>query len=146
MFKISRDWLMWFILTMSAGFYRTCVTELIELLEILYRDDEPQLPNPQDMNSFISVVRMAPVSIWIYLNHIKSSNTSSTDANSSSSSGQSASSSLTKSSSQIRPLVMPEIFRNNYAFLQESLPNLNFQDYSISIYLNACKIHIDLVF
>ena len=129
---------MWFCLLISGFVYRTCITEFSELYEVLYQDDE-MLPNP-DLSSFMSVVRLAPVSIWIHMNQRNSSSSTAAgggDASSSttqSNAGQQTSSLNRTASGQAKSIVLPEILRDNYALLQDCLTNQHFQDFRLSVW------------
>jgi hypothetical protein len=136
MYKTSRDWLMWFFLQISGFFYRNCATELAELYEVLYKDEDQQaLPAP-DMSSFTSVVKMAPMCIWI---HINQRSINPTGQNETASSSAPTSSSGSQSSKPARGLIVPDMLRNHYALFQECFATQNYSDFRHSACLNACK-------
>ena len=138
MYKNSRDWLMWFFLLISGFVYRNCTAELAELYECLYKDKEP-LPNP-DMSSFVSVVKLAPLSIWIHLNQKSIAPTDAASTTASSSSGGTGAAGAQSATRSPRALIVPEILRNHYALIQDCVSSLNFQDFRLSVCLNACEL------
>jgi hypothetical protein len=137
LYKTSRDWLMWFFLLISGFVYRNCTAELAELYECLYKDEEP-LPNP-DMSSFLSVVKLAPLSIWIHLNQ-KSINPSGQNDSAAISLGAGAAGVQSAANKSPRSLIVPDMLRNHYALIQNCLSTTNFQDFRLSVCLNACKL------
>ena len=120
---------MWFLLLIITSYMNRNCPEFSDLYELLYKDEDV-LPNP-DTSCFASVIKMAPLSIWIHLNLRMTSHPH--DANMPS-----------KGSSKIS--IIPEIIRNHYTFLQDCITNQTFQDYGFSICLNACKSFFLLYF
>ncbi len=120
---------MWFLLSIITSYInRNCIPEFSDLFEILFKDEEI-LPNP-DLNTFNSVIKLAPLSIWIHLNlrlqtQTPQENTSTTN---------SAQAQTNKSS---KSLVLPEILKNHSALLQECMNTQHFKDYGLSICMNA---------
>lgn len=152
LYPASRDWLMWFFL--FSGLARTCPNQLIDLFEILYKDEEP-LPVP-DMTKFVSVIRLAPLSVWYQLNYkgssqqqqqnqdsaLSSSNSSVANASSNTMTGissalQTAFAKSTSATSKIQ--IIPDILKNQYAFFQECTSNQNYQDFRLSVCFNTCN-------
>lgn len=126
-FEESRNWLSWFLLnTITSYMNRNRIPEFSDLFEILYKDEEI-LPNP-DLTSPISVVTLAPLSIWIHLNLRM--------VNQNQESNQSGSQ-TTNSSKSSRALITPEIIQNHSSILQESMNTQNFQDFRLAICMNA---------
>ncbi len=101
---------------------RNRIPEFSDLYEILYKDDE-MLPNP-DMASFISVVNLSPLSIWIHLN-LRMANQDGTSIN------------PTTAARVSKQLVIPEIIQNHSAILQDSMNTQNFQDFRLAACMNA---------
>jgi hypothetical protein len=119
---------MWFLLLINASYNnKNFISEFSDLYEILYKDDEI-LANP-DLNSQTSVVALAPLSIWIHLNikMLASQNQEGVAA--------SALSPAAKSKS----LITPEIIKNHASLLQECMTTQRFNDFGLSICMNACK-------
>ena len=88
---------------------------ILDIYDLFYKDDKP-LPNP-DTNSFSSIAKLAPLSIWIYFNKRP----------------------------EFHTFVRPEILSNHADLIEETLENQLFQDrngqvdnYILSICLNAC--------
>lgn len=106
---------------------RNCLPEFSDLYEILYKDEE-MLPTP-DLSSFIAVVKLAPLSIWIHLN-LKLSNQE----------GGAQTGAQTQIKAANKNLLIPEIIRNHYALLHECMNYQRFNDYGLSICMNACKV------
>ena len=79
---------------------RSCLPEFPDLYDILYKDDE-MLPQP-DLKSFISVVKLASLSIWIHLNIRQSNQDGSVGAQ------------QNQNRLSNKNLVIPEILRNHY--------------------------------
>ncbi|CAF0729586.1 unnamed protein product [Brachionus calyciflorus] len=122
LFKESRDWFMWFFLMIMVTITnKNYMTEFSDLFDILYKDAEI-LPRP-DLNNFFSVIKMAPVSVWILLNNKFSAQEGAQ--------GQHA----TKTSN--KPLLIPEIVRNHLTILQDCLTSHQQNLYSLSLCLNA---------
>lgn len=113
---------------------RNHLSEFSELYELLYKDEE-MLPTP-DLSSFSSVIRFAPLSNWINFN-IKL-NSQKQHFDSIAQSGNSLQAVLPI----VRSFVIPEILRNHFALFQECLLNQTFNDFSLSVCLNACKFEI----
>ena len=142
---------MWFLLLIITSYMnRNCLPEFSDLYELLYKDED-MLPNP-DLSSFTSVIKLAPLSIWIHLNlrasstHTQDSNTlslSSSASNSTSTSQQgpgsvsSASNSVSNKHSMSKISVIPEIIRSHFALLQERMQHQQFQDFGLSMCMNA---------
>jgi len=127
--KTSRDWLMWFIYSVISSYpNRNYIYELVDLFELLYCTEEDCLPAPS-LNSFDCVVKLAPISVWIFLNSKLSSQA---DSSSLSASGQNKLlSSLTKT------LIKPELLRNHLSLLHDCIQNQRFNDYGFSVCVNA---------
>ena len=124
---------MWFLLLIITSYMnRNCLPEFSDLYELLYKDEEI-LPNP-DLSSFISVIRLAPLSIWIHLN-IRIGSSQESSLASSLSSHSTINKPQTISSS--KPYVIPEIIRSHYSLLQDRMTHQQFQDFGLSICMNA---------
>ena len=126
---------MWFFLLISGFVYRSCISELAELYEALYKDQEP-LPNP-DMSSFMSIVKLAPLSIWLHLNQKPNSNSNLSESNAGP--GGSGSAQL---ANKTKALIVPDILQNHHALLQEFVSTANYQDFRLSACLNACMVQL----
>jgi len=113
---------------------RNCLPEFSDLYELLYKDEDI-LPNP-DVSSFISVIKFAPLSIWIHLNIKISSGQDSSSALTSSLSSYTANN---KSQANLisKPYIIPEIIRSHYSLLQDRMTHQQFQDFGLSICMNA---------
>ncbi len=124
-FAFSRDWLMWFLLMITpTNMNRSNLSEFSDLYEILFKEDEI-LAIP-DLSSFLAVVKFAALSIWIQFS-LKLSNQDSSQTNN-------------NSTSKVTKIgTIPELLKNQYNFLQESLTMQNFQEFGMSVCLNACK-------
>ena len=121
---------MWFLLLILIYYNnKSFIPEFTDLYDILYKDDEV-LPNP-DLNSFISVVKLAPLSIWIHLNW-KSISFQNQDSNNS----QTANVSI-----KSKALIPPELVKNHVILLQECLSSPHQNDFGLSICMNACKLN-----
>lgn len=122
---------MWFLLLIMA-FYnnKNFIPEFSDLYEILYKDDEV-LPNP-DLNKLISVVKLAPLSIWIHLNWKMLAS-----QNQEGSSGASLS-----AAARSKTLITPEIIKNHASLLQDCMSTQHFNDFGLSICMNACTFTI----
>jgi len=125
--KKSRDWLMWFIYSVISSYpNRNYIYELVDLFELLYCTEEDCLAAPS-LSSFECVVKLAPISVWIFLNSKLSS-----QADSHSASGQNKLlTSLTKT------LIKPELLRNHLSLLHDCIQNQRFNDYGFSVCVNA---------
>jgi mediator of RNA polymerase II transcription subunit 23 len=132
-FSFSRDWLMWFLLsTITINYNRNCIPDFIDLFDLLYKDTEP-LAVP-DCNQFISVIKMAPLSIWVLSNY-NPNNSQSSSSNSNDQLSSSSSSNFSRS-----PPSVPFILRNQLSFMQEMIASQHFGQYGLSICLNAYSI------
>lgn len=120
-FRESRDWLMWFFLMiMVTNITKNCFNEIFKLCDVLYKENE-QLPRP-DINSVYSIIKLAPLAVFISI--------SSSFGSQENSSGQ---------NSKTKNLIFPEYLMENYNFLQECITFQNQNDYALAICLNACK-------
>lgn len=127
---------MWFLLLILIYYNnKSFIPEFTDLYDVLYKDDEV-LPNP-DLNSFISVVKLAPLSIWIHLNW-KSISFQNQDAAAAAGGTAPAPSVSIKSKS----LIPPELVKNHVHLLQECLSSSHCNDFGLSICMNACKFTI----
>jgi hypothetical protein len=123
---------MWFLLLIITSYLnRNHFPEFSDLYELLYKDEE-MLPNP-DLASFISVIRLAPLSIWINLN-LRNQDSSAPNASS-----NAAHATNNRLSNLNRTFVVPEILRNHFALLQDCMTYQQYHDFGLSISLNACK-------
>lgn len=117
----SRNWLMWFLLNVIMSFIgRNRIPEFSDLYEILYKDEEV-LPNPP-LNTIMSVIQLAPLSIWIHLNLQKSNQEASQQAT-----GQQQQQQANSGSGK-KAYVIPEILQNHLALIQ-----VNFFDNMIAL-------------
>jgi hypothetical protein len=137
-FKQSRDWLMWFLLLIITSYInRNHLPEFSDLYELLYKDDE-MLPNP-DLSSFISVIRLAPLSIWINLNLRLNSQKQQQDTSCLQTNNSQSAINMTKS------FVIPEIIRNHFNLLLDCMNFQHYNDFGLSICLNACNYYINKI-
>jgi len=115
---------------------RNCLPEFSDLYELLYKDEEVlQIP---DLSSFNSVIKLAPLSIWIHLN-IRIGSSHSQDNSSTLTSSLSTSHSVNNKSqsNSLKTYVIPEIIRSHFTLLQERMTHQQFQDFGLSICMNA---------
>ena len=89
---------------------------ILDIYDLFYKEDEP-LPNP-DLNSFSSIAKLAPLSIWIYFNKRP----------------------------EYPSFVHPEVLTNHVNLIENVLENQHYQDsngqinnYPLAICLNACE-------
>jgi len=105
-FPGSRNWLMWFLLNVIMSFIvRNRIPEFSDLYEVLYKDEEV-LASPLP-NTFMSVICMAPLSIWIHLNQQKNQDTNQATTQQNTSAPRSA-----------KSYVIPEILQSHLTLLQ----------------------------
>ncbi len=104
---------------------RNCIPEFSDLFETLYNDEE-MLANP-DLSSFVSVIKLAPLSIWIHLN-LRIANQES---------GGSGSAASASSFRSTKSLIIPDVIKNNSTLLQECMNSQHFQDFGLSVCMNA---------
>lgn len=129
---------MWFLLLIITSYMnRNCLPEFSDLYELLYKDEEA-VPSP-DLASFTSVIRLAPLSIWIHLNARANTETANLGLSQSAASGSSLSGGggVGGASKTKQPVVMPEILRGNYALLHDRMATQQFFDFGLSACMNA---------
>jgi hypothetical protein len=90
---------------------------ILDIYDLFYKDDEP-ITNP-DLNSFSSIAKLAPLSLWIYFNK----------------------------KPDVKSFICPDVLRNHVDLIEDVIENQNYQDrngqinnYTLSICLNACKL------
>ena len=100
---------------------RNCIPEFSDLFETLYNDEE-MLANP-DLSSFVSVIKLAPLSIWIHLN-LRIAN-------------QEGGSTVAAPVRSSKSLIIPDVIKSNSTLLQECMNSQHFQDFGLSVCMNA---------
>lgn len=89
---------------------------ILDIYDLFYSKEEEPLPNP-DLNSFSSIAKLGPLSIWIYFNKRP----------------------------EFHTFVRPDILCNHVDLIEEAVDKQLYQDrngqvnnYILSICLNAC--------
>jgi hypothetical protein len=129
-FKVSRDWLMWFLLPILVlnQDRKTSRSEFTDLFEILYNEDEP-LPSPDPID-FMAVIKLAPLANWINMNLKQATTDNNTVKQQTSGTGVSST-----ASNSNRTNMVPDLIKNHSILLQDCMKNL--ENFGYSICLNA---------